>query len=99
MSIIEARKSNGTLKIKVLNYFNLLTRNKIENRLTKEINILEIDFSSCKLLDSEAVIFMYRWEKSGKELTLINPPSIFFEILEILELKEIWQPNYTESKN
>lgn len=99
MSTIEARKSNGTLKIKVLNNFNLLTRNKIESRLTKEIKVLEIDFSSCKLLDSEAVIFMYRWEKSGNELKLINPPSIFFEILEILELKEIWQPNYSESKN
>ena len=99
MSIIEARKSNGTLKVKVLNNFNLLTRNKIESRLTKEIKVLEIDFSTCKLLDSEAVIFMYRWEKSGKELKLINPPDIFFEILEILELKEIWQPNYTESKN
>lgn len=95
MSIIESHKTKDTLKVKVLNNFNLLTRNKIESRLTKEIEKLEIDLSNCRLLDSEAVIFMYQWDKSGKELNLINPPEILFEILEILELREIWQLNYT----
>lgn len=99
MSIIESRKSNGTLKVKVVNNFNLLTRNKIESRLTKEIEKLEIDLGNCKLLDSEAVIFMYKWDKSGKELNLIDPPEILFEILEILELQEIWQLNYTNTKS
>lgn len=99
MSIIESHKSRDTLQVKVLNNFNLLTRNKIESRLTKEINRLEIDLSNCKLLDSEAVIFMYHWNKSGKELHLINPPEILFEILEILELSDIWQLNYTETKS
>lgn len=95
MSIIESHKTKDTLKVKVLNNFNLLTRNKIESRLTKEIEKLEIDLSNCRLLDSEAVIFMYQWDKSGKELNLINPPEILFEILEILELREIWQLNHT----
>lgn len=95
MSIIESHKTKDTLKVKVLNNFNLLTRNKIESRLTKEIEKLEIDLSNCRLLDSEAVIFMYQWDKSDKELNLINPPEILFEILEILELREIWQLNHT----
>jgi len=99
MSIIESRKSKDTLKVKVLNNFNLLTRNKIESRLTREIGKLEIDLSHCKLLDSEAIIFMYQWDKSGNELNLINPPEILFEIIEILELRDIWQLNYTETKS
>jgi ABC-type transporter Mla MlaB component len=99
MSIIESRKSKNTLKVKVLNNFNLLTKNKIESRITREIEKLEIDLSNCKLLDSEAVIFMYQWDKSGKELKLINPPEILFEILEILELSDLWNLNYTETKN
>jgi|SRR6056297_2720963 len=99
MSIIESRKSKDTLKVKVLNNFNLLTRNKIESRLTREIGKLEIDLSHCKLLDSEAIIFMYQWDKSGNKLNLINPPEILFEIIEILELRDIWQLNYTETKS
>lgn len=95
MSIIESRKSEDTLKVTLLNNFDILTRNKIESRATKEIENLEIDFSNCKILDSEAVIFMYRWNKSGKTLKLINPPDILFEILDILELNDIWQLNYT----
>ena len=99
MSIIESSKSNGTLKVKILNNFNLLTKNKIESRLTREIGELDIDLSNCKLLDSEAVIFMYHWNKSGKELHLINPPEILFEILKILELNDHWHLNYTKTKN
>ncbi|NGP77546.1 hypothetical protein G3570_12935 [Balneolaceae bacterium YR4-1] len=95
MSIIESRKSKDTLKVTLLNNFDILTRYKIESRTTKEIENLEIDFSNCKILDSEAVIFMYHWDKSGKTLKLINPPDILFEILEILELSDIWQLNYT----
>lgn len=95
MSIIESRKSDDTLKVTLLNNFDILTRNKIESRATKEIQKLEIDFSNCKILDSEAVIFMYHWHKSGKKLELINPPDILFEILDILELTDIWQLNYT----
>lgn len=93
MSIIQTHKSENTLQVKVLNNFNLQTKNKIESRLTREIDKLEIDLSGSKLLDSEAVIFMYKWDKSDKELKLINPPEILFEILEILELENVWKPD------
>lgn len=99
MSIIESQKNKGSLKVKIHNNFNLLTKKKIESRLTREIDKLEIDMSNCKLLDSEAVIFMYHWNKSGKELNLINPPEIFFEILEILELNDHWHLNYTKTNS
>lgn len=99
MSIIESQKNKGSLKVKIHNNFNLLTKKKIESRLTREIDKLEIDMSNCKLLDSEAVIFMYHWNKSGKELNLINPPEILFEILEILELNDHWRLNYTKTNS
>lgn len=98
MSIIESRKSEDTLKVTLLDNFDILTRNKIESRATREIDKLEIDFSNCRILDSEAVIFMYKWNKSGKKLKLLNPPDILFEILEILELSDIWELNYTNTE-
>lgn len=93
MSIIQTHKSENTLQVKVLNNFNLQTKNKIASRLTKEINKLEIDLSNCRIIDSEAVIFMYKWESDGKKLSLLNPPEILFEIIEILELQKEWEPD------
>ncbi len=65
----------------------------ITNHINDDIRTLRIDLSGCKYIDTEGVICMYKWQKDGKSLQLINPPDIFFEILEILELNNSWQPN------
>lgn len=90
--MIETQKSNGTLEVMIPGSFNLVIRNLIESRLTDEITSLIIDLSNCKLIDSEGIIFMYRWQQSGKKLELKNPPDILFEMLDILELSDHWDP-------
>lgn len=93
MNIVETHKNKSTLEVTVYRNFNLRVRNMIESRLSTEINTLEIDLSRNKFIDSEAVIFLYKWQKSGNNLSLIHPPEIFFEIIKILELDEVWSPS------
>lgn len=94
MSTIKTHKKNGLLEVTITGHFNLWTKKLIESRIANDISQLSIDLSNCKFIDSEGVIFMYRWQSSGKELELVNPPDILFEIIDLLELNEHWGPNY-----
>lgn len=65
----------------------------ILNHISNSTKTLKIDFGGCKFIDSEGIMFLYQWQQDGKNLQLINPPEVFFELLEILELDNSWQPN------
>ena len=93
MSIPNIHKDGSTLNIKMQGGFNLWIKNMILNHINKNTNLLKIDLTECKIIDSEGIIFLHQWQQEGKELQLINPPEVFFELLEILELDNSWQPN------
>jgi anti-anti-sigma regulatory factor len=93
MSIPSIHRDGATLNIKIQGGFNLWIKNMILNHINNDTKVLKIDLSECKFIDSEGVIFLHQCQQDGKELQLINPPDVFFEILEILELDNSWQPN------
>lgn len=93
MSIPSIHKDGSTLYVTIQTGFNLWVKNFIQNHINGGIHTLKVDLSGCKYIDSEGVIYLYKWQKDGKSLQLIDPPDIFFEILEILELDNSWQPN------
>jgi ABC-type transporter Mla MlaB component len=92
--MIDTHRSGNLLEVEVHGSFNLTAKNMLEGRLRAEVTDLNIDLTECKFIDSEGIIFMYRWQNSGKGLELINPPEILFEIVELLELREHWDLNY-----
>lgn len=93
MSIPSIHKEETELNIKIEGEFNLWIKNMILNRINEETNMLKIDLTNCKFIDSEGIIFLHQWQQNGKDLKLINPPEIFFEILKVLELDNSWHPN------
>lgn len=99
MNILNTHKTGTTLEVTVHRALNLWTKNMIESRLSDEIDSLQIDLTSCPFIDSEGVMFMYRWQQEGHKLRLINPPEVLFEILDILELKRSWTPDYITTNN
>lgn len=92
-NIIETHKTGDLLEAKLYSPFNIQLKNVLESRFSSETEQLHIDLSECKWIDSEGVIFLYKWQYSGKKLKIINPPPVFFEILDILELREDWELN------
>lgn len=90
MNTITSRKEGKKLKITVFGDFNLRTKKLILSRLNPAINALIINLIDCERIDSEGVIFLQRWLKKGNKLQLIEPPAIFFEILELLNLDSSW---------
>lgn len=98
MNTIKTHREGELLQIQIHGNFNLHAREMIESRITKGIKKLDIDLSACDLIDSEGVIFMYKWQREGRKLKLKSPPHILYEILEILELRELWDQYYLEPK-
>lgn len=90
MNTINTHKEGNKLKVTVQGHFNLRTKKLILNRLTPGINILSLNLIDCDLIDSEGVIFLHRWLTKGNRLSLIDPPAILYEILEILQLDKSW---------
>ncbi|WP_445664671.1 hypothetical protein [Fodinibius sp. AD559] len=90
MNTISTQKKGKKLEIIVQGDFNLRTKKKILSRLSPAIDKLVINLISSERIDSEGVIFLHRWLQKGNELQLIEPPAIFFEILEILNIDSSW---------
>lgn len=90
MNTIATRKEGKRLKVTVHGDFNLHTKKMIISRINPAITTLIINLIDCDRIDSEGVIFLHRWIKKGNKLQLIEPPAIFFEILELLNLDSSW---------
>ncbi|WP_440999941.1 STAS domain-containing protein [Fodinibius sp. SL11] len=93
MSIPSIHKNGSVLTVTIQSGFNLWVKNMIANHINDDIRTLRIDLTGCNYIDTEGVIYLYKWQKDGKSIELIDPPDIFFEILEILELDNRWHPN------
>ena len=86
---MEYTKKGNQLIIRLEEDFNYPVVKRMENLVNLEnIDSLVIDLTGSKLVDSEAVKFMYTLLKEEIDITLVNPPEILDKILDILELKE-----------
>ncbi|SNZ09570.1 STAS domain-containing protein [Persephonella hydrogeniphila] len=86
---MEYHKRDETIYIKLKSDFIYPTVKKIENLLNVEsFENLVIDLSESKIVDSEAVKFLYSALKEGISITLVNPPEIYGKILKILQLDD-----------
>lgn len=68
--------------------FNLLTARKIA-RLADEAREIHLDLARSRIVNSEAVILLYKLIRAGKQVTLTNPPPILDEIIHILGLESV----------
>lgn len=89
-NIIDIHRRGTTLEVVLDRGFSIWIRRIVEHHIHPAVNKLQVDMSRSHRIDSEGVIFLFRWQRSGKQLELINPPRIFFEIVRILELDEVW---------
>lgn len=98
MNTIDIHKKGSVVEAVIRRNFNYRIRKMIEGRVGRDTKKLKLDLGRTKIIDSEAVIFLYKWLRDGKSLELVEPPDILFEILDLLEIRKEWDTLY-ESKN
>ena len=84
---MEYEKAEGRLTVALQRDFNLFTAARIE-ALAQDCAQVRIDMSASKIVDSEAVGALYRLVRAGKAVHLVDPPPLFFEVLEVLGLAD-----------
>ena len=85
---MDFNQSGARLDVKLRRDFNLLTTRKIA-RLADEVEEIHIDLSRSRLVDSEALMLLYRLVRAGKKVRLKSPPPILGEIIRILGLEPV----------
>ena len=81
-------QQGARLDIRLKRDFNLLTTRKIA-RLAEDADTICIDLTRSRIVDSEAVMLLYRLVRAGKQISLKSPPPILDEIIHILGLESI----------
>ena len=81
-------QTGNRLDIRLKRDFNLLTTRKIA-RLATDADTIFIDLTRSRIVDSEALMLLFRLVRAGKQVSLKNPPPILDEIIHILGLEPV----------
>jgi anti-anti-sigma regulatory factor len=76
---------DGHLNVELDRDFNLFTARYLE-RLAETATSVTVDLRAVRLVDTEGIIALDRIQRAGKDVTVRNPPDIFFDVLRALDL-------------
>ncbi len=83
---MDPERHGDTLTVRPRRDFNLMAVRHLKYHL-EDATRVRIDLGRARLVDTEAVMALVRMQKQGLEVALLNPPPIFHEVLEVLELE------------
>lgn len=84
---MKLERNGNTLTARVRRDFNLMAVRHLEYHL-EEATRVRVDLSRARLVDTEGVMALHRLQEQGIDVVLLEPPDIFREVLEVLELEE-----------
>jgi ABC-type transporter Mla MlaB component len=83
---MELERHGDTLTVRCRRDFNLMTVRHLMHHV-EDAQRIRVDLSRARIVDTEAVMALHELEQQGLNVTLLEPPSIFYELLEVLELE------------
>jgi ABC-type transporter Mla MlaB component len=84
---MDLERHGDTLTIRVRRDFNLMAVRHLKYHL-EDATRIRIDLRRARLVDTEAVMALFRLQQEGLTIRLLDPPEIFYEVLAVLELEE-----------
>lgn len=83
---MDLERHGDTLTVRTRRDFNLMAVRHLKYHL-EDATRVRVDLSRARLVDTEAVMALFRLQREGLDITLLEPPAIFYEVLEVLELE------------
>lgn len=83
---MELERHGDTLTVRCRRDFNLMTVRHLMHHV-EDATRIRVDLSRARIVDTEAVMALHELEQKGLDVTLLEPPAIFYEVLEVLELE------------
>jgi anti-anti-sigma regulatory factor len=69
---------------------NLLTARYIA-RLAESAERVVVDLRDTRIADTEGIAHLHRMQLQGKTVTVRNPPEVFMEVLDVLDLNGLFE--------
>jgi len=82
-------RDGGTVTVHFERDFNLLTARHLR-QCAQGAEHVRVDLSRVALVDTEALAALHELQEGGTRITLFDPPDLFFEIIEVLELEDVF---------
>ncbi len=84
---MDLERHGETLTLRPRRDFNLMAVRHLKYHL-EDATRVRIDLARARLVDTEAVMALFRLKQQGIIIRLLDPPDIFYEVLDVLELSE-----------
>lgn len=84
---MEHERNGDILTLRCRRDFNLMAVQHLKYRL-KEASHIRIDLSRARLVDTEAIMALDALQREGRTITLLHPPPILEDVLEVLNLRD-----------
>ena len=84
---MDLEHSDDTLTVRIRRDFNLMAVRHLKYHLDDATHV-RIDLRRARLVDTEGVMALVRLMRSGVTVRLLDPPAIFYEVLDVLELAD-----------
>ncbi|WP_332327353.1 hypothetical protein [Salinibacter sp.] len=86
---MDLERHGDTLTVRSRRDFNLMAVRHLRYHM-EDATRVRIDLARARLVDTEAVMALVRLQKRGVDVTLLEPPDILYEVLEVLELESVF---------
>ena len=83
---MDLERHGDTLTVRTRRDFNLMAVRHLKYHL-EDATRVRVDLSRARLVDTEAVMALFRLQREGVDITLLEPPAMFYEVMEGLELE------------
>ena len=85
--MIRFKQKEGKAILNISEDWNWVVSKKLESlKITSKHIIIELEH--CRLMDSESIILLNKWIDKGYRIEMKQVPSIYFEIIQILNLED-----------
>lgn len=82
-------RNGDTLTVHLQRDFNLLTARHLRQIVHEETHV-RVDLSRARLVDTEALYALYELQSKDMHITLIDPPELYHEVVEVLDLQDVF---------
>lgn len=82
-------RDGDTLTVHLRRDFNLLTARHLRQIVHDETHV-RIDLSRARLVDTEALYALHALQSKEVQITLVDPPDLYHEVVEVLNLEDVF---------
>lgn len=88
--MMDYERDGDTVTVRFRRDFNLLTARHLR-QVAQGAEHVRIDLSHARIVDTEALAALWHLQDDGMHVTLYDPPDLFHEVVDILDLEDVFE--------